>query len=932
MSVISADAFRRIVLVDNLGTTQPILRADDRNDLLTIRAGTGITIQRDESSVNAGFTIYNTGDPGPTSIDDILEIATIGERPQPAGVSWKALEVGKLTVQDYLPDNLTKTTKMVYTGHGVQAPTNSNISLTVTGTGTVIVNGTSALQLPVGDTAGRPGETIGTVAIGQVRFNYELTRFEGYDGRGWNTLGGVSSIDGGTVIAPDEFSPILNFKANGVLVATMSSLNTKIFSPGLVIPTGTTAERPPAIVGQIRFNTQNTQFEGYNGSGWSSLGGVRDIDGNTYIVPELGPGTNENTLYFVTNANLALTLDGSRLSLQNGRSLMFREGIASGNQTATIAPPTNIASSYTLKLPTSLGTAGSVLSVDGAGQLEFVNADSSAGSKINVSELYGDDINDGFSRPVRTLKRALQIASDYVYSPTFIYAEEVCRRDAGLIIDSLGWDFVTGSNWRSIKSGLTYFNATASVVVTTQRPETIQAVSFLKRKVLDLVTASPTATSTLTSLSNEIIDILTNGVGAADAISMPALAGTSSGIENGKNLLLANTDFLVAETIAWINYQATNSIAPFDKSIDYDETKCRRDTGLILDAVGFDLALGTNYNAVTNGLAYQRAVATVVTGSQKAVTISAIQFAKSSVLALAGVSADGTATTRAGAAFDEIIDILTNGVAQTSTSADALIFPTPTGASPNTTNAKDQLIANKDFLKAEVIAWLNLNYPSVGFDPVLCSRDIGYIVDALCYDVLYGGNSASIHVAETYFTGSGAQVLPLYQRAATVAAFNRLSEIAQQVILKDEVLPTAGNTVSQDIINSAGTTTESNVVGTLISYITSSITSNTIAGLPSITYPSVSWSDAGLQTAKTAIASARSTIINNTIININTSNPFTYDSAKCARDTAFIVNSVAYDLIYGGNSQTRDAGLKYYSGLTGESVIGSQNIQTAAAM
>ena len=931
MSVISADAFRRIVLVDNLGTTQPVLRADDRNDVLTIRAGTGISIQKDEGDVNAGFTIYNTGEPGPVSIDDILEIPTIGERPQPAGVSWKPMELGKLTVQDYLPDNLTKTTKMFYTGHGVQAPTNSSISLTVSGTGTVVVDGVSALRLPVGDIASRPGTTIGTVQAGQIRFNSEIPRFEGYDGRGWNTLGGVSSIDGGTTIAPDPLLPILNFNANGYLVATMSSLNTKIFSPGLVIPTGTTAERPPAIVGQIRFNTQNTQFEGYNGSGWSSLGGVRDIDGNTYIVPELGPGTNENTLYFVTNANLALTLDGSRLSLQNGRSLMFREGIASGNQTATIAPPTNITSSYTLKLPTSLGSAGSVLGIDGAGQLEFVNADSSAGSKINVSELFGDDNNDGFSRPVKTLKRALQIASGYVYSPTFIYAEEVCRRDAGLIIDSLGWDLVTGSNWRSLKSGLTYFNATASPVITSQRPQTIQAVSFLKRKVLDLVTGSPTVTSTLTSLSNEIIDILTNGVGAANAVSMPTPAGTTSGIENGKDLLLANTDFLVAETIAWINYQAANNIAPFDKSISYDESKCRRDTGLILDAVGFDLALGTNYNAVTTGLAYQR-YSYALLPAQKAVTLTAIQYAKSSVLALAGVSADTTATTRAGAAFDEVIDIITNGVVQTSTSADALIFPTPVGASPNKTNAKDQLIANKDFLKAEVIAWLNLNYPSVGFDPALCSRDIGYIVDALCYDVLYGGDSASIHVAQTYFTGSGAQVLPLFQRAATVAAFNRLSEIAQQVILKDEVLPTAGNTVSQDIINSAGTTTEAGIVFTLISYITSSITGNTTAGLPAVTYPSVTWSDAGLQTAKTAIATARSTIINDTIININTSNPFTYDSAKCARDTAFIVNSVAYDLIYGGNSQSRDAGLKYYSNVTGETLIGSQNAQTAAAI
>ena len=41
----------------------------------------------------------------------------------------------------------------------------------------------------------------------------------------------------------------------------------------LTIPDGTEAERPTAVTGMIRFNTDITQFEGYNGSSWSSIGG-----------------------------------------------------------------------------------------------------------------------------------------------------------------------------------------------------------------------------------------------------------------------------------------------------------------------------------------------------------------------------------------------------------------------------------------------------------------------------------------------------------------------------------------------------------------------------------------------------------------------------------------------------------------------------------
>jgi len=70
----------------------------------------------------------------------------------------------------------------------------------------------------------------------------------------------------------------------------------------LVIPSGTTAQQAPSVTGAIRFNSDNTAFEGYNGSAWTSLGGVRSVDGLTYIRAESSSGASNDELEFFAAA------------------------------------------------------------------------------------------------------------------------------------------------------------------------------------------------------------------------------------------------------------------------------------------------------------------------------------------------------------------------------------------------------------------------------------------------------------------------------------------------------------------------------------------------------------------------------------------------------------------------------------------------------
>jgi len=81
----------------------------------------------------------------------------------------------------------------------------------------------------------------------------------------WITIGTLASTNLGLApVASPSFTGTATF-AGDVLMSGTGVLD---------LPVGTTAERPGSPnSGMIRFNTTLTQFEGYNGTAWSSVGG-----------------------------------------------------------------------------------------------------------------------------------------------------------------------------------------------------------------------------------------------------------------------------------------------------------------------------------------------------------------------------------------------------------------------------------------------------------------------------------------------------------------------------------------------------------------------------------------------------------------------------------------------------------------------------------
>lgn len=108
---------------------------------------------------------------------------------------------------------------------------------------------------------------------------------------------------------------------------TASSDSTFSSTGALTISKGTTGQRPTAVSGMLRFNTTTSEFEGYNGTTWASVGGAglsNDTSTATALYPLFASATTGTaSTLFTSNAKLLYTpssgqLQASALYANNG--------------------------------------------------------------------------------------------------------------------------------------------------------------------------------------------------------------------------------------------------------------------------------------------------------------------------------------------------------------------------------------------------------------------------------------------------------------------------------------------------------------------------------------------------------------------------------------------------------------------------------------
>ena len=309
-----------LAIDSTLGATSPFFKVETTTPKLNIgTAATNIAINNATTILTEGtdidvpltFDTKGGGDytfKGGANVDFIIDDGTTEvfklETSTATALFSGNLDAGKLRIRQNVVSNNSGTATRSF---------GEVLALSVTGTGSGYTNGTYTQTATTSNGIGT-GLTVDVTVSGG-----DFTAVTVYD-KGQNykvgdniTIAAVGGGSGRTVTVTD-------IDGQGVVLKPSSGASVLIDSTGsLVIPSGTTNERPVAqdrITGAIRFNSTQLQFEGFNGSDFVSLGGVRDVDQDTYILTESAPSADEDTFEFYAAGVNNISLNNTTLTFR----------------------------------------------------------------------------------------------------------------------------------------------------------------------------------------------------------------------------------------------------------------------------------------------------------------------------------------------------------------------------------------------------------------------------------------------------------------------------------------------------------------------------------------------------------------------------------------------------------------------------------------
>ena len=151
--------------------------------------------------------------------------------------------------------------------------------------------------------------------------------------------------------------------------------------------------RDSRVTGAIRFNSTQLQFEGYNGNDFVSLGGVRDVDQDTYVLTESSPGADEDTFEFYNTGVNSLSIAQDKFTLRTAKTFetvgtLSLKGISIGVDPLDVLRGTASVVKVRDKKDLEITGGGRLRAVPIQGAISTIGTVTSNGNNYGVSQTY----------------------------------------------------------------------------------------------------------------------------------------------------------------------------------------------------------------------------------------------------------------------------------------------------------------------------------------------------------------------------------------------------------------------------------------------------------------------------------------------------------------------------------------------------------------
>jgi cytoskeletal protein CcmA (bactofilin family) len=303
--------------IDGLVIRDNYIETTTSNSDLELRAsGTGkILIPNNNVQINNDLTVDGTATLANTNITGSVTLAGAFNQ---TGNTTVTGDIG--VSQDLVVNATAQFEEILIDGNVITTTTsNSNLELRASGTGIILIPNNNVIisnNLTVDGVL-----NVGNIdSIGTIQANNFTTGDILIDDNFITTTISNSNLElraagtGNIVIDNFTFNNSTLTTPDNFIIQPGSGVVNIIGTGALTLPLGNTSERPTAATGQIRYNTELTRFEGYNGANWITLKGVEDLDGNTRVTAELTEGANDNTIRFIVENNTIVNINASRLA------------------------------------------------------------------------------------------------------------------------------------------------------------------------------------------------------------------------------------------------------------------------------------------------------------------------------------------------------------------------------------------------------------------------------------------------------------------------------------------------------------------------------------------------------------------------------------------------------------------------------------------